>query len=330
MASAFLSKPSASASSLRRIASASARPFASMASASCSCANFSASAWALRASASFCVSKSSASAWRWRSINCASAACWREYFSASACLRMLASSSCSRTLTSRSLTSASFSCFMILASAATRSCSRRCTSASIPLAASALACAISASCLRAACFSFNSFCFWAISKSAATRLSLANLSCSASTSLRSRSALAFAIRASFLMVSTFSIPRLSITPPSSEKDWTVKAMTSNPILARSGATLSWTFEANSWRSLTILRSSIWPITSRRFPSKTSWTELEISVVFQLRKFSAARAIISSVVPIFSLTAASARTLIKSRVGTASDVRTSVENCSISK
>lgn len=56
----------------------------------------------------------------------------------------------------------------------------------------------------------------------------------------------------------------------------------------------------------------------------------MSLVFQPRKFCAAAAIMSGVVPILAFTTASAFTLIKSSVGTKSEVTTSTLNCSMSR
>ena len=137
-----------------------------------------------------------------------------------------------------SLNSISFSCFAILASAVVISIVFLCSCCWISYAASASAFLTSAA-LFNSCFLISSSLF--LSAIAVSASILASFAISLSDS-------ALDICADLLMLTTLSIPRFSITFPSSVTFWTLKLTISRPILAISGAAFSCTFSANIFLS----------------------------------------------------------------------------------
>ena len=161
----------------------------------------------------------------------------------------------------------------------------------------------------------SSFCRSAISVSALTLASLAVLSASACTIFTSRSALALAIAASFLIFDVLSIPRSRISPFSSVTFWMLQDRISMPSFFMSMAALFNTWSEKESLSVLMSFSVSVPTISRILPSKESCSSLAISSGFLFRKFFAARRMPSGVRSTCTLATASTDTLIKSLVGT---------------
>ena len=161
----------------------------------------------------------------------------------------------------------------------------------------------------------NSFCRSAISVSDLTRASLASLSACACTMATSRSALALAMAASFLILEVLSIPRSRIRPFSSVTFCMLQERISIPSFCISPAAFFITWSEKLSRSVLIAFNVKVPTISRILPSKESRRSEAICSAVRFKKFFAAKRIPSGVLLTCTLATASTLTLMKSLVGT---------------
>ena len=227
-------------------------------------------------SASCCLANFAASAARSASYFWASACFWRRYSSASACLRISASSLRCWTSASWAARSTIFFCFAISASASDSLTSFARKFVWIIPAASASAAALSASAFSLDFARFSSLLRLAMAVWASISFSLAAMAAAAFAQETSRSASALAMDARFLTSSSCSTPMASMTPwlwpwasMASLTSCTLKVTTSRPILARSGRAFSTTLMAICLRLVKIWSTVISETISRRLPCSTS-------------------------------------------------------------